>query len=37
MEDNYIAMFVALTIWVGLFIYLKKLDSRVRKIEEEIK
>lgn len=37
MDDNYIAMFVALAIWAGLFIYLRKLDSRVKKIEEEIK
>ena len=37
MDGNYIAMIVTLVIWVGLFIYLMKLDKQVKKLEEKIK
>lgn len=35
MDGNYIAMIVALIVWIGLFFYLLKLDGRVKKLERE--
>ena len=37
MDGNYIALIVTLTVWVGLFLFLMKLDKKVRKIEEKIR
>ncbi len=37
MDGNYIAMIVTLVIWVGLFVYLMKLDKQVKKLEEKMK
>jgi CcmD family protein len=33
MDGNYVAMIVTLIIWVGLFVYLMKLDRRVKDLE----
>ena len=35
MNGNYVALIVTLTIWVGLFIFLLRLDKRVSKLEEK--
>lgn len=35
MEANYIVLAVTLIIWVGLFFYLKKIDSKLTKLEEK--
>ncbi|UCG62645.1 MAG: CcmD family protein [Candidatus Zixiibacteriota bacterium] len=35
MDDNYIAMIVTLVIWIGLFLFLIRLDKRVKNIEEK--
>ncbi len=37
MDGNYIALIVTLAVWVGLFLFLMKLDKKVRKIEEKIR
>lgn len=37
MDGNYIALAVALAVWVGLFVYLMRLDRKVRKLEEKTK
>ncbi|HOD67402.1 MAG TPA: CcmD family protein [candidate division Zixibacteria bacterium] len=37
MDGNYIALAVALAVWVGLFVYLMRVDKRVRKLEEKSK
>jgi len=34
MQDNYVAMAVTLVVWVGLFVFLMRLDKRVREIEK---
>ena len=36
MDGNYIALIVTLAVWVGLFLFLMRLDKKVRKIEEKI-
>lgn len=33
MDGNYIALTVTLMVWVGLFVFLYRLDSRVKKLE----
>jgi CcmD family protein len=33
MDGNYVAMIVTLIIWVGLFVYLMRLDRRVKDLE----
>ncbi len=35
MDGNYVALAVTLVIWVGLFIFLVKLDNRIKKLEEK--
>ena len=34
MDGNYVAMLVTLVVWLGLFLYLMRLEKRVRKLEE---
>jgi CcmD family protein len=34
MDGNYVAMIVTLVVWLGLFLYLLRLDKRVRGLEE---
>jgi len=34
MQDNYVAMAVTLVVWIGLFVFLMRLDKRVREIEK---
>lgn len=33
----YIVLFIALSIWIGLFGFLLSLDKRIKKIETELK
>lgn len=35
MDGNYVALAVTLVIWAGLFIFLLKLDKRIKKLEEK--
>ena len=37
MDGNYIALFVTLVVWIGLFLFLWSLDKKVKKIEEKLK
>lgn len=37
MDGNYIALTVTLVIWVGLFIFLVRLDNKIKKLEEKLK
>ncbi len=37
MDGNYITLIVTLAVWIGLFLFLMRLDKKVRKIEEKIK
>jgi CcmD family protein len=34
MNGNYVTLGVALAVWVGLFVFLLRLDTRVKKLEE---
>jgi CcmD family protein len=33
MDGNYVAMAVTLIVWIGIFIFLLRLDKRVKKLE----
>jgi CcmD family protein len=35
MTSNYAVMAVTLIIWVGLFVYLLRLDRKVKRLEEK--
>ena len=35
MDGIYVAMAVTLVVWVGLFLYLFRLDGKVKKLEEK--
>ncbi len=37
MDGNYVTLIVTLAVWVGLFIFLVRLDKKVKKIEEKLK
>lgn len=37
MGGNYVALAVTLAVWIGLFIYLMRLDKKVKKLEEKLK
>lgn len=37
MDGNYIAMMVTLVVWVGLFVFLVRLDNKVKKLEKKLK
>ena len=37
MDGNYVVMAVTLVIWFGIFVYLLKLDNKVKKLEERVK
>ena len=37
MDGNYVAMIVTLVVWAGLFIFLVRLDKKVKKLEEKLK
>jgi len=33
-DGNYIALIVTVVVWIGLFLFLMRLDRKVRKLEE---
>ena len=33
MDGNYVALSVTLVVWIGLFVFLYRLDKRVRELE----
>ncbi|UCB52496.1 MAG: CcmD family protein [Candidatus Zixiibacteriota bacterium] len=35
MTSNYVVMIVTLVIWVGVFLYLLRLDAKVKKLEKK--
>lgn len=35
MNGNYVALAVALAIWIGLFLYIKRLDKRISDLERK--
>jgi CcmD family protein len=35
MDGNYVALAGTLLIWIGLFVFLYKLDKRVKKLEKK--
>ncbi len=37
MDGNYVALAVTLAVWIGLFVYLMRLDKKVKKLEEKLK
>jgi hypothetical protein len=37
MDGNYVAMMVTLVVWFGLFLFVRGLHKRVRKLEETSK
>jgi len=37
MDGNYVTMVVTLVVWVGLFIFLVRLDKKVKRLEEKLK
>jgi len=34
MQDNYVAMAVTLVVWVGLFIFIWRVEKRVKELEK---
>ncbi len=36
MDGNYVVMGVTLVVWIGLFVYLYRLDNKVKKLEEKV-
>jgi len=37
MNGNYVALVTTLAIWVGLFIFLMRLDKRIKELEKKFK
>ncbi len=37
MDGNYVALGVTLAVWIGLFVYLMRVDKKVKKLEEKVK
>lgn len=35
MDGNYVALAVTLVVWIGLFIFLWRLDKRVKELEDK--
>lgn len=34
MDGNYVALGVTLAVWIGLFVFLWRLDKRVKQLED---
>jgi CcmD family protein len=34
MDSNIIVMLVTLVIWIGIFVYMKRVDARVSELEK---
>ena len=37
MQANYVVMAVTLVVWIGLFLFLMRLDKKVRQLERRSK
>jgi CcmD family protein len=37
MDGNYVALAVTLAIWIGLFMFLMRIDKRVKELEKKSK
>lgn len=37
LNDMYVVLVIVLIIWFGIFFYLNRIDSRLKKIEKEFK
>jgi CcmD family protein len=37
MDGNYVALAVALAVWVGLFFFIVRVDKKVKQLEDKIK
>ncbi len=37
MDGNYIALTVTLAIWIGLFMFILKIDKKVKELEKKSK
>jgi CcmD family protein len=37
MDGNYVALAVTLAVWIGLFLYLLKIEKKVKQLEDKIK
>lgn len=37
MDGNYVALAVTLAVWIGIFYFVMKLDSKVNKLEKKVK
>lgn len=35
MDGNYVTLAVTMAVWIGLFIYIMRLDGKVKKLEEK--
>lgn len=36
MDGNYVALIVALVIWIGVFVMVMRLDRKVRELEKKV-
>jgi CcmD family protein len=36
MDGNYVALIVALVIWIGVFVMIMRLDRKVRELEKKV-
>ncbi len=37
MDGNYVALAVALAVWIGLFFFIVRVDKKVKRLEDKIK
>jgi CcmD family protein len=37
MYGNYVALAVALAVWIGLFFFIARVDKKVKQLEDKIK
>jgi CcmD family protein len=35
MTSNYVVMIVTLVIWIGVFLYLLRLDAKIKRLEKK--
>ncbi|MGB2769459.1 MAG: CcmD family protein [Candidatus Zixiibacteriota bacterium] len=35
MNSNYVVMIVTLVIWIGVFLYLLRLDAKIKRLEKK--
>ena len=37
MDGNHVTMIVTMIVWVGLFLFLMRLDKKIKKLEDKIR